>query len=459
MILTLGLLAVSLSAQYFDSKTDAMLYQVSLVGAVNNPGIFMVPVSTRVSEVIKLAESEYFRADIELKKTERIPEEGDPIFIQKYKEYLFDPAAKSVIKGSRRNIVLKRKIQEFPVDLQKYFTLGIDSLNPYVMDGDVIFVPAVQSEVKIFGAVHKEGIYELADNDKITDILELALGCREEAWLEETELVRFISNNETKTIVLNLQNVLSNPASKENLTLQSGDRIFIRSIPEFRQDNFVTVAGCVDFPGLYAIKEGETTLLQILELCGLDAEKANLAKAFVQRVDADFDFDPEFERLKLSTPAQMNYLEYAYLKQKYREMRARYSLDIDLLWKTRNKENDIVLNNRDFIFIPSAANTVYVSGQVGNPGYLAIEPNQNYKYYIETAGGFTRTARRSKIRIIKSDSGKWLKPDKNLVIEDGDVIFIPEKSEHELTQTSKDILTIITQFATIILAIRTITLN
>lgn len=454
----MGLISWNLTAQISDFSTDIMLYSVSLAGAVDNPGVFLVPASTRVSEVLKLSETKYFTAQLELKKADKILEEDTDLFTRKYKDFIYDPLAITNLNGSKRNIILKRKNLEIQVDLQKFFVLGMDKYNPYIMDGDVIFVPSQKSEINLIGAVNKAGIYELVVNDRISDIIELALGCQENAYLPEVELVRFANSNTTEKIIINLENVLSNLESQDNILLQSGDRIYVRSIPEFHENKFVNVAGEVDFPGLYPIVEGKTTLLQILEQCGLNAENANLDKAFVQRVDLDIDFDPEFERLKLISTQNMTYTEFSYFKQKSRELRAKFSIDMEKLWETKDKKYNIILKNQDFIYIPQKSNTVFVSGQVENPGYLAIEAGQNYKYYIEKAGGFVKTARKNKIRIIRSDSGVWLKPSDELIIEDGDVIFVPEKSDYEFFQITKDILTILTQFATIILTIRTLTL-
>jgi protein involved in polysaccharide export with SLBB domain len=450
LIAVLGLISWNAQAQISDFDTNIMMYQVSLVGAVDNPGVFLVPASTRVSEVIKLSQTQYFEAEMRLKSAGQTLElEEENLFDQKYKDFIFDPNKKAIVSTSQRNIVLKRKNQEIQVDLQKFFTLGIDQMNPYVMDGDVIFVPSRNNEVSLSGAVNKEGSYELVKGERISDIIELALGCQESAYLQEVELIRFNEYNQTETIVINLENAMSHPGSEDNIILQSGDRIYIRSIPQFHENKFVNVAGNVDYPGLYPIIEGETTLLNILQKCGINIEEVNFDKAFVQRADLDVEFDPEFERLKLMVASNMKYLEYAYFKQKCRDMKAKSSVDMKMLWETKDEKYDVVLRDKDFIYLPPATKTVFVSGQVVNPGYITIEAGMNFEYYIEKAGGLTNMARKGKIRIIKPDTGEWIKPNKEMIIEDGDIIFIPEESEFDTWQFALDALRVVSTVASI----------
>ncbi|MFC1898023.1 SLBB domain-containing protein [Candidatus Cloacimonadota bacterium] len=457
LIVSFGLISWCLQAQMPEFSTDMMMYQVSLVGAVDNPGVFMVPVSTRVSEVIRLSEAENITEQLKLRNPSTlVPEEVD-LFQERYKEHIFDPEAETTINGSSRNIILKRKNQEIKIDLQKFFLLGLDEFNPYIMDGDVIFVPAMGSAVELFGAVNIEGAVELVENDRISDIIELSLGLKENANLHEIELVRYVNNSESETIMVDLEKAYSNPESKDNILLQSDDRIYVRMIPQYHENNYVNLAGEVELPGLYPIEENKTTLLDVLMQCGEIAENADLSKAFVQRIDPELDFDPEFERLKLVPPINMAYLEYSYFKQKSRELRAMFSVDIQKLWETKEEKYDIVLRNQDFIYIPQKTNTVFVSGQVENPGYVIIEPGQSFEYYIQKAGGFSQNARKFKIRVIKSESGNWVKPNSELVLEDGDVIFVPEKSEYDYLKITKDVLVILSQIATIFIGVQTLT--
>ena len=54
------------------------------------------------------------------------------------------------------------------------------------------------------------------------------------------------------------------------------------------------------------------------------------------------------------------------------------------------------------------------------------------------------------IKIIKSKTGVWLDANKNITIEEGDIIFTPEKEERDWWQMFKEGLTIVTQVVSVV---------
>lgn len=455
LLFLLGLV-LSLNAQYGQSDEAELVYHVSLVGAVPNPGVFPVPATTRVSEVIKLAAREYFETEMSNRQNNEITTEKLDIFDKRYEEYFSEDTVESWPEMSQRLITIKRNNQEIKVDLVKFYTLGISEENPYVMDGDIIYIPTLQNRVTISGAVQKEGSYEILAGERILDAIKFAYGLSNGAFLEEVEILRFDENNQSQKLVVNLKNALTdeNENCEDNILLQNDDHIFVRFIPEYHEKKFVKVGGVVEFPGDYLVVEGKTTLLDVLEKCGIDELKADLENAFVQRPDVNIDFDPEYERLKTTPQQSMNYLEYAYFKNKTRQLKAKMSVDIQKLWQLKDKTEDIFLEENDFIYIPLKSQTVYVTGQVAKPGFVKIQPGLTYFDYIEKAGGFLSNAKKNKIRIIKANSTLWVKPKKDMIIEEGDMIFVPEKTEHNYWQYTKDTISILTQLATLLIIIQ-----
>ncbi|MCK5853285.1 SLBB domain-containing protein, partial [bacterium] len=90
LILMLILLSVSmLQADFSLISSTEILYNVSLSGAVNNPGVFPVPPSTRVSNVIKLSEIEYLGTN-KFKDKIEIPDGELQILKKKYENYYPD---------------------------------------------------------------------------------------------------------------------------------------------------------------------------------------------------------------------------------------------------------------------------------------------------------------------------------------------------------------------------------
>ena len=411
------------------SNLSATFYSISVVGSVKSPGIYHMPPASRISEVIKIANA--------------MP---DSLLPEKLVDY------------SNRNITLRRNGIDTRIDLKRFFVLGDEKNNPYLLDGDFIIVPAIQKRVLLEGAVNRAGSYELIDGDRVFDIINLAMGLQEAAYLENAEVIRYTNNGKkTESFSINLQNIINNADCEDNISLQNDDRLIIRFIPEFHEEKFITIRGEVQFPGYYSIEETETTLLDILEKCGGPTSNADLQNAFLQRRSREDVLDTEFERLKKMLVEDMTVLEYEYFKTKSRELRGKFAIDFENLWNSKDKSSDIVLKNNDFIFLPDKSITITVSGQVKNPGLINFVPGKNYLYYIEQAGGFAWNARKSKIRLIKSNTGEWLKPKKDTIVEVKDMLFVPEKPDIDYWALTKDFMKMAAEMATLIIVIQSVT--
>ena len=411
------------------SNLSATFYSISVVGKVKSPGIYHMPPASRISEVIKIANA--------------IP---DSLLPEKSVDY------------SNRNITLRRNGIDARIDLKRFFVLGDEKNNPYLLDGDFIIVPAIHKRILIKGAVNRPGSYELIDGDRVSDIIDLAMGLRESAYLENAEVIRYTNNGKkTERFSISLENIINNIDCEDNIILQNDDRIIIRFIPEFHKEKFITIRGEVQFPGYYSIEETETTLLEILEKCSGPTSNADLQNAFLQRRSREDVLDTEFERLKKMLVEDMTILEYEYFKTKSRELRGKFAIDFENLWNTKDKSSDIVLKNNDFIFLPDKSMTITVSGQVKNPGLINFVPGKNYLYYIEQAGGFSWNARKRKIRLIKADTGEWLKPKKDTIVEVKDMIFVPEKPDFDYWALTKDVMKMAAEMATLIFVIKSVT--
>ena len=411
------------------SNLSTTFYSISVVGNVRSPGIYHMPPASRISEVVKIANA--------------IP---DSLLPEKLVDY------------SNRNITLRRNGIDTRIDLKRFFVLGDEKNNPYLLDGDFIIVPAIQKRVLLEGAVNRAGSYELIDGDRVFDIINLAMGLQEAAYLENAEVIRYTNNGKkTESFSINLQNIINNADCEDNISLQNDDRLIIRFIPEFHEEKFITIRGEVQFPGYYSIEETETTLLDILKKCGGPTSNADLQNAFLQRRSREDVLDTEFERLKKMLVEDMTVLEYEYFKTKSRELRGKFAIDFENLWNSKDKSSDIVLKNNDFIFLPDKSITITVSGQVKNPGLINFVPGKNYLYYIEQAGGFAWNARKGKIRLIKADTGEWLKPKKDTIVEVKDMIFVPEKPDIDYWALTKDFMKMAAEMATLIIVIQSVT--
>jgi protein involved in polysaccharide export with SLBB domain len=394
--------------------------KVIVAGAVEAPGIYSVYANTRASEVIV-------------------------------------EAGGFLDNSSHRNIVLTRPDSStIPVDVFRSERLGDRSRDPGVFGGDAVFVPTIEEHINtvgIYGAVKSGGRFEYAPFDSLLDLIRLAYGLTLDADLLQAELIRFSPDDLTTTsIPVDLKGLLSGKNPSKNLPLLPDDRVFIRTLPKFHKKDQVLVQGEVYYPGVYRIEEDETKLSEIIAKAGGFTPNASPAEA--EMVRSYNVVDPEFERLKSIPVADMTDSEYEYFRLRSREKPGRVACDFEKLLVEGLSEYDVTLKSEDIIDVPPKSMVVNISGSVVNPGLVPYESGEDYKYYVDRAGGFSWKARKNKILIIKGQTGERMKPSKSRRIDPGDTILVPEKPERDYWKFFKDTMLVLGNVATIYLVIQ-----
>ena len=139
--------------------------------------------------------------------------------------------------------------------------LDVDRLEP----GDTILVPPAGAQVAVAGMVHRPAIYELKDEQDLSQTLDLAGGVLVAATLHEINVERIEAHE--KRVLLSLKSAA--PADDKNgldpgignFRVQDGDRITISPILPY-SDATVYLQGHVFRPGKYSYHPG----MQISEL-------------------------------------------------------------------------------------------------------------------------------------------------------------------------------------------------
>jgi len=394
--------------------------KVVVAGAVKVTGIYSVFANTRVSEVIDLAGG----------------------FMD---------------SSSFRNILVTHPDGSTTLaDVFRFKRIGDRRKNPYLLSGDIVFVPTREDHINtvgIYGAVKSEGEFEYAAGDSLLDLISLAYGLTIDADLLQGELVRFNPDHlSTITLPIDLKASVLENDPKNNLPLLPDDRVFIRAIPKFHKKDQVIINGEVLYPGVYNIEEDKTKLYEVLEKAGGFTPFASLAEA--EMVRTYNVIDPEFERLKRVPVADMKESEYNYFRLRSREKPGRVACNFEKLFMEKTSEHELTLKNGDVINIPPKSMVVNVSGSVINPGLVPYELGKDHKYYINQAGGFSWKARKDGILVIKGQTGERMKPSRGRKIDPGDTILIPEKPERDYWKFLKDTMMVLGNVATVYLVIQ-----
>jgi len=431
-------------------------FRVTVSGAVHYPGLVSVNGQARISDAI-------FMAGGLIELPPPFPEPVNPLELQRQ---LPDPQEVKLTKdeyeelkkniASKRNIIVKRRDgSTLHADMLK-FTVGGDlDTNPYLVDGDVIIVPTVQEEgatVSISGAIRTPGEFEFAKGDRVIDLLELGQGFTANADSSKIYVARFEDNtNNVREFALEfdwsdsayIEHILQTP-------LHPDDRIFVRSIPKYREKHTVEIQGEVTYPGDYALLKEPTYLSEVIEMAGGFTDEAALNAAYVVRRSYQDRKDNEFDRLQYIAVRDMSRKEKSYYRERGREIEGLISTDFVSLFEKGDKKYDVVLKDDDMIVVPKKDYSVYVMGHVKNPGLIPFEENKKASYYINKAGGYNVSAWRFKVRVKKAGTGEMLSA-RSAQVEMGDIIVVPERLESE--SIVRDVALITVQLATVVMLV------
>ncbi len=359
------------------------------------------------------------------------------------------------LHASLRNIQVRRKDGTvLKADLIRKIHTGDAKADPILHDGDVIFIPPKYSTIDIYGAVAIPGKYEFTHDETIHDIIELAGGLKFGADSAGIELVRFKDDTSRAYIFekIDLRKVTARLSDKSlNLIIQPNDRLFARSIPKFQEKKNAFIRGEVRLPGTYSIVEGTTKISDIIRAAGGFMPDAAISNIVVYRDIRYEGRDSEFERLQLTQIMEMNDLEKSYFKAKSRQYYPTVQTDFEQLFdgESINPKLDIFLKDGDVIDIARKKKTVRIIGGVVSPGIIDWVKDVDYTYYVNKCKGYTTRADKSEIRVIRPGTESWIQVSRKTEINDGDILFIPEKEPIDGWKVFRETVAMVGQLASI----------
>lgn len=351
---------------------------------------------------------------------------------------------------SLRNIEIIRKSGHVDkVDLYRFFYTNDEKYNPYFQDGDLLKIPSgqlLQNFVSVNGAVQLGGVYEYNVEDNLTSVINLARGFDQDANIDSISVFRL--NKDTGKLEAIIVSYRNNPGFKVNLF----DRIFVKYNTIPIKSLSVTVLGEVERPGIYPIAFKKTTLKDVIELAGGFLPTAYLPLSIVfRRYDEEYMKTDTAEILvnMRANDLIVNEKDKLSFERDVVSRRNRMVVDFEKLYKENDSTQNIILENRDVIYINDNKNIVYVYGQVSNEGFVPYKEGADYQYYIDKAGGFSLAADKGNTRVIKFNSRGWYEADKTDV-QSGDFIYVPKHSPSEFKENLTIIATMIGVVASVI---------
>lgn len=246
--------------------------------------------------------------------------------------------------------------------------------------------------IYILGQVSRPGEYQLRPGVGLMELLASAGGPTTRADLAKVVVIR----GRTEAVQLNLLEALAK-SQNPDVRLLPGDVLFV---PE--ADNRITVLGEVNRPGAYQLLEGQRVSDLVAAAGGLTSNAAPQS-AFVVRGGQQVPVDVQ--------------------KVLAGDMEA-----------------NIPLRPGDMMIVPQSQNRIAVMGAVRNPGVFRLVDNMKLIDALAGAGGPTDNGSLTNVTVVRIEGGQP-KPivanlekalngsdiSQNLVLQNGDVVFVAEK--------------------------------
>ena len=299
--------------------------------------------------------------------------------------------------------------------------------------------------VAVAGFVNSPGRFPYREGMTLRDLLLLGGGAKEGALLTQAEIARLPEDRSKGQTAVTIRVPLDStylferrqgrdyagppgqaaPASgAPEIPLEPYDNVLILKQENFEYQRIVTVGGEVRFPGTYALKNKRERLSDLLDRAGgLTDEAQRDAILFVRPGPTD-------TRIKGDGGAASSAQDSLLVR---RATNGRIGLDLEAVLANHDTRENIVLEDGDQVTIPRYNPVVRVQGAVNAPANVTFVPGRDIFYYIDAAGGGSRSAD-EKHSYVTQPSGKLESvrtrhffPDAIPHPQAGAVVTVPER--------------------------------
>ena len=266
--------------------------------------------------------------------------------------------------GSFRQIeVIRAGRRVATLDLYDFLLNGQFKNNIRLQDQDVIRIPTYKKRVEFVGQVKRPGIFEMIENETLSDLLRFTGGFNEQAYQARIKVLKnTLTERKIEDITQN-QFTVYEPGS--------GDKFFADKILD-RFENRVSIDGAVFRPGQYELEPG-LTLKQLIQKAEGLREDAFQNRAYITRMGADMQ--PELVSVELN------------------KILSGAIPDVPL------KREDVV--NISSIFDLKEEYRVQIDGEVQRPGTFDFAQGMTLEDLIIQAGGFKEGATAQRIEVAR----------------------------------------------------------
>lgn len=299
-----------------------------------------------------------------------------------------------------------------------------DQLTVY-SESQMKYLPTVQ----VMGEVRNPGYYVLSQGMRVSDLIYLAGGLKDDAYQKQAELARTQVLDGTRTshafIDVDLRSALSRLGA-ENPELEPNDQLFVERATDWHLPWVVYVRGRVARPGPYTIHDGEH-IASVLERCGglmpdaylpaavlirqsvkeLQQQRLNEARTRLQEAMVRVKMHPTMSMNgspdNSTNDATLGMLQQVLAQSDKQQAQGRLVVHLKPIDDLVNSPDNVAMADQDILTIPPRPAGVNVLGQVYSPSAIVYQPGKAVRDYLNMAGGPTEGADPDHIMLIKAD--------------------------------------------------------
>lgn len=430
-----------------DAIRDRMEGSVALMGEVHRAGRMQYRAGMRLTDLVGSLDELKPLADTHYVLVRR---ESGPTRIVSAKSA--DLEAAFAAPASEANLMLQARDTVYVFDLASSRERVIQPLLLELERQSDARAP--QQIVTVTGSVKVPGSYPLEAGMTVSDLLRAGGGLDQAAFGGQAELTRHQvaggARRESSLQNVDLEAVLAgDPAA--NVSLQAFDQLVIKEMPEWDEQETISIVGEVRFPGEYPVRRGET-LRQVVERAGGLTDLAFKQGTVFTREELKMREQRQLQLLaeRLQRDLASLSLEQAASgdagaaqavsagQQLLTELQAtqavgRLVINLDsVLTAEPGSSADLIVRNGDALYIPRLAQEVMVLGEVQNSTSHLYSADLNRDDYIRLSGGVTKRADVKRTFIVRADgsvsaseSSGWMSRGKPTAVHQGDTIVVP----------------------------------
>ncbi|MCX8937306.1 SLBB domain-containing protein [Vibrio parahaemolyticus] len=309
---------------------------------------------------------------------------------------------------------------------------------------------------EVFGEVKHPGRYPITPRMTISTLIEAAGGLTYNAFTINAELARTVINSKDERASIDVERIDLRQAiqgsTADDAIIVGRDRLNILEKPNVKLQSTVTLQGEVRFPGTYTVRQGET-LGELLERAGGLTEFAHPQGAIFtrealrlqeQKLLNQYAADMRAETAKKTFRADSNMgsvisdpdktLKFVEEASRSKAL-GRMVVQLNRILKDE-RSADCMLEDGDFLFVPTFRNTVSIMGVVQVPITYLLDNKLDVDEYLNKAGGAKKQADEDRIFVVRADgsvykptSGYWF-GNNHEELKAGDTIVVPIDTDY-----------------------------